>query len=136
MVKLTVLVQPLGFRFQESKHLFRRLSALWQGSPRIPTNTFFKMWGEVVWVEGYQSIHGCHLTLAKSVLMAIPAYAMQTTIIHSSLYDKIDRFVHDLIWGFSNNVKKKKKRTLLIEKICVGLPPMGEVVFKASDHCR
>lgn len=39
---------------------------------------------------------GC-FTLAKSVIMAIPIYVMQTAALLYFLYDKIDRLVRDFI---------------------------------------
>lgn len=46
------------------------------------------------------------LTIAKSILMAIPAYAMETIAILKSLYDQIDGIVYNFIWGSSGKTKK------------------------------
>lgn len=46
------------------------------------------------------------LTLAKSVLMALPAYVVQTFALLKSLCNQIDGIVCNFIWGSSSEIKK------------------------------
>jgi ribonuclease HI len=43
------------------------------------------------------------VTLAKSVIQALPSYVMQTTVIPRSLCDEIDKKCRGFIWGYSPN---------------------------------
>jgi len=40
-----------------------------------------------------------HVTLAKSVLMALPANSMQTTFLPKTTCDEVDRAIRNLVWG-------------------------------------
>ncbi|CAN1796639.1 Putative ribonuclease H protein At1g65750 [Linum perenne] len=45
------------------------------------------------------------VTLAQSVLVAIPAYAMQTAVILATTCEAIDRLIRNFVWGSSNEVR-------------------------------
>ncbi|CAN1153418.1 Putative ribonuclease H protein At1g65750 [Linum perenne] len=46
------------------------------------------------------------VTLAKSVLAAIPTYAMQTSLIPATTCEEIDKKIRDFIWGSSDQGRK------------------------------
>ncbi|CAN1168444.1 Putative ribonuclease H protein At1g65750 [Linum perenne] len=46
------------------------------------------------------------VTLAKSVLSAIPAYAMQTSLIPTTTCEAIDKKIRDFVWGSSDQERK------------------------------
>ncbi|CAN1191878.1 Putative ribonuclease H protein At1g65750 [Linum perenne] len=47
-----------------------------------------------------------HVTLAKSVLGALPAYAMQTSVIPATTCEAIDKKIRDFVWGSSDESRK------------------------------
>ncbi|XP_050216415.1 uncharacterized protein LOC126667478 [Mercurialis annua] len=57
------------------------------------------------WNASLLSMAG-RLTLAKSVLMAIPGYTMQTTALPKGLCDQINRLVRNFVWGNQNGSYK------------------------------
>ncbi|XP_050238477.2 uncharacterized protein LOC126687968 [Mercurialis annua] len=57
------------------------------------------------WNSSLLSLAG-RLSLAKSVLMSIPGYAMQTTSLPNGLCDQIDRLVRNFVWGNHNGSHK------------------------------
>ncbi|CAN1137061.1 Putative ribonuclease H protein At1g65750 [Linum perenne] len=46
------------------------------------------------------------VTLAQSVLAAIPAYVMQTAVIPATTCDAIDRLIRNFVWGSSDETRK------------------------------
>ena len=57
------------------------------------------------WAAKSLSLAG-RITLAKSVLLAIPSYAMQTTKLPSGLCNRIEKLIRNFIWGSSNEERK------------------------------
>lgn len=45
-------------------------------------------------------------TLAKSVLLAMPGYFMQSTMILIGVCEKIEQIVQQFIWGSTNSIRK------------------------------
>ena len=56
------------------------------------------------WKSKQLSLAGRH-TLARYVLMAIPTYTMQSTLLPIGICNKIDKTVRKLLWGGANNKK-------------------------------
>lgn len=50
------------------------------------------------------------ITLAKVVLIVIPIYAMQSTNIPSGICHKMEKIIHSLVWG---NTEEKKGMSLV-----------------------
>ncbi|CAN1132976.1 Putative ribonuclease H protein At1g65750, partial [Linum perenne] len=46
------------------------------------------------------------VTLAQSVLTAIPAYAMQTSVLLATTCDAIDKRIRDFVWGSTTDARK------------------------------
>ncbi|KAL4332584.1 hypothetical protein GQ457_07G007270 [Hibiscus cannabinus] len=46
------------------------------------------------------------ITLAKSVLQAMPTYAMQTSYLPKSICDDLEKLLRNFIWGFTLDKKK------------------------------
>ncbi|CAN1797784.1 Putative ribonuclease H protein At1g65750 [Linum perenne] len=57
------------------------------------------------WKAKFLTLVG-RVTLAQSVLVAIPAYAMQTTVIPISTCEAIDRRIRNFVWGSTNESRK------------------------------
>lgn len=51
------------------------------------------------------SFAGC-VTLAKSVLQALPSYVMQTAMIPEKVCDEVDKICRGFIWGESDQGRK------------------------------
>ncbi|CAN1126818.1 Putative ribonuclease H protein At1g65750 [Linum perenne] len=67
------------------------------------------------WTVKSLSLAG-RVTLAHSVLSAIPAYVMQTSVIPVALCEEIDKRVRNFVWGSSNDTRKV--HLVSWEKIC------------------
>ena len=50
------------------------------------------------WKTKYLSLFG-RTMLAQSILISIPMYSMQTTLLPKGLCDKIDKLVRQFLWG-------------------------------------
>ncbi|CAN1818735.1 Putative ribonuclease H protein At1g65750 [Linum perenne] len=57
------------------------------------------------WKASSLSLAG-RITLALSILNAIPAYAMQTSVLPSHICEKIDQKIRNFVWGSSDNCRK------------------------------
>lgn len=56
------------------------------------------------------------VTLAKSVLQAIPSYIMQTVALPAYVCDEIDKKCRDFVWG--DDDQHRKIHTVAWNKIC------------------
>ena len=68
----------------------------------IEDNVRKKLFG---WAAKSLSLSG-RIILAKSVLLAIPSYAMQTTMLPNGLCNPIEKLIRNIIWGSSNEERK------------------------------
>ncbi|CAN1162506.1 Putative ribonuclease H protein At1g65750 [Linum perenne] len=57
------------------------------------------------------------VTLAQSVLAAIPAYVMQTAVIPSTTYEEIDRRIRNFVWG--TTAESRKICLVAWDKVCL-----------------
>ncbi|CAN1129754.1 Putative ribonuclease H protein At1g65750 [Linum perenne] len=57
------------------------------------------------------------VTLAQSVLAAIPAYAMQTSVLPVNTCEEIDRRIRNFVWGTTS--EERKVSLVAWEKICL-----------------
>jgi hypothetical protein len=101
------LVQTSGFR--ETQCLGKYLEVPLTG--RAPKKEDYRYIIDQVsaklsaWKANQLSFAG-RMTLAKSVLEAVPIYPMMTAIIPKSCIDEIHKMQRSFIWGESNNVRK------------------------------
>ncbi|CAN0886537.1 Putative ribonuclease H protein At1g65750 [Linum grandiflorum] len=56
------------------------------------------------------------VTLAQSVLSAIPSYIMQTFVFPSTICSEIDKWIHNFVWG--TTIEERKIHLVSWEQIC------------------
>lgn len=77
---------------------------------RVTKNTYQEIVDKVekrmsTWNASHLSLAG-RITLAQSILQAIPIYAMQTTCLPSSVKNKIDQACRRFLWNGTTNGRK------------------------------
>ncbi|KAG8378977.1 hypothetical protein BUALT_Bualt07G0040500 [Buddleja alternifolia] len=78
---------------------------------RVKTSTFKEVIDRILsklssWKARWLNLAG-RTTLIQSVTLAIPAYAMQTSWLPTSVCNRIDRINHTFLWGGEEGAKRK-----------------------------
>lgn len=81
------------------------------------------------WKASTLSLAG-RITLAKSVIAALPSYCMQTMLLPKGICEKLDQLQRNFIWGSENGTRKVSQVSW--ETICSPKSQGGPWI---SSHC-